>query len=420
MRLDCGTAITNADFHANAKKATMADETSMSHYLRSKTKLLKGRSYGESFHRGLKASGLVSEGTSNVFEVGGGLGDLAAALVPYLAKGRRDMTYTMVEVSPALEIAQKKATEGLECVRHLRGDAQRISELVADADLIIANEVIADFDAAAHVPLKRGGEPTGRLNAMSVKPEDESMWDDAWDMIEKYWLEIPKPEDVFNYVVPTGQMKFVEEVGNALNPGGACIITEHSSKYPRLVPCRGHTEVSMSIPYLERAAQINGMNAASGSLADFIDAKADAEVVDESWVNFILNFGVEDVRYLKSLEERYEAAWGKLMRNQLPGEYPPFDALGKSGKKRLAGLLASGAGPMLAETLETPYLLMERRWDGVSENPKNKSYDLYLSPDEFETLRGKNGWDNPLLKKPKTTMLGVELSEFSYLILRKA
>jgi hypothetical protein len=220
-------------------------------------------------------------------------------------------------------------------------------------------------------------------------------------MIERYGLPIPPHQahgdSPFNFTVPVGQFTFIEELGKALKPSGAALLTEHASEYPRVVELPGHKEATMSLKYLARVAAANGLHVVeSGSLAELISADANAQVVKDNWVNCVLITG-------KSPDE-------------LVGE-----TLQEPVKRQLGWASASEAG-QLPDYMEIKGSVESDVMKKILS--EKRAYDLFLTPAEFEQYRAQRSakdkrWRNERLSSPPTMAVGGDLDQFQYVILQK-
>jgi len=214
-------------------------EPTCSHAFRAPTAALRGRAYGESFLDGLvAATGWRGEGT--VIEVGGGAGWFARAFITR-AQARfgagAPFAYHILDASPYCLEAQgvRLASVGRPVTRHL-GDAQQGFPEGLYADVIIANEVIADFNVA--------DSPDGAP-------------------------------------VQKGAHAFIEHCRATLRPGGAAVLVEYGGlgATPRLVEHLGHEEYSVDFGDLAATARRLGLETRIVPLHDFLDVDFSASLL---------------------------------------------------------------------------------------------------------------------------------------------
>ena len=84
-------------------------ETTLSHLLRVPHPALRGRTYGQALVDALVARGAIREGSVRVLEIGAGLGYVARDVIARLRAAGRTVSYTIVELAPALAEAQQRA-----------------------------------------------------------------------------------------------------------------------------------------------------------------------------------------------------------------------------------------------------------------------------------------------------------------------
>lgn len=280
----------NRGFHQHEKEAKMDDEVSLSHILRKRNSFVKdGQSYGEALGRFILGRGLVPWKAPRIVEVGGGLGDLAADLIPVLKEAGKEPHYTVLDLSPKLQGAQRRrlAEAGL-AADYILGDAEKLERSVGGFDLLISNEAIGDFRVIHSIPLVRDGVHTGSGLGGGRKP-----WGLAWDMIDKYGLEVPKVGDVFSFAVNWGAIRFAESLWRTLSPGGSAFIVENSSPYAEPINVTGHTEYSISELHLGRVFRKLGFDTTIGNVNEFLWVSPEARMVDEQHVNLWLKMGFD-------------------------------------------------------------------------------------------------------------------------------
>ncbi len=220
-----GTAL--GHFHAGIADAdTRFDhaETTLAHAFGEPHPALDGCVWGHRLAHAISARRAIT-GDTVVVEVGGGSGQVAEAFLTVAAPRR----YIRVDRSPALLAAQGvrvPASEGF------LGDATALPLADASADILLANEVIADLPAAR--------TPEG-------------------------WRNV-------------GAEAFVREIARVLRPGGFAYLSEFGGEdqAPEEADQLDHPEVSIDFGVLARVATKCGLTARIVPLAAFMDLRLDA------------------------------------------------------------------------------------------------------------------------------------------------
>ena len=149
-----------------------------------------------------------------VLEVGGGTGTFARAFIQQAASlNGTSINYHILDLSPALMANQRKIlSELLPERRHFQQDATEFDLPDHTFDLIISNEVIADFPVAS---VQRKNGESGREMALTY--------------LDKYDLSDKDAPDAF--VVNAGVFRFIERAWKHLKPGGTLIVSEYGSEH---------------------------------------------------------------------------------------------------------------------------------------------------------------------------------------------
>ncbi|MFC2162267.1 class I SAM-dependent methyltransferase [Candidatus Altiarchaeota archaeon] len=368
--------VDNRGFHRNEKQATMVDEISLAHVLREGNSFVRnGWSYGQALTHYLLEKGMVQGGKPRILEVGPGPGDLAAAAIPTLLEVGKDLSYTMLDIAPHLIAEQTRKThKWRDRVRHVSGDAEKADKLVAGADLVICNEVLADFRTLDNIPKKRGGKPTG---IAEKHPRNQQAWGLAWDMIEKYGLDVPRrllDNPRMSFAINYGAIKFLEALDRVLPPGGAAYVSEFTSEYAKPVSLPGHTEYSISESHFEKTLTKLGFKWEKGGCNDFLGIKHNNKAVDIAQVNL----------------------WLMMKDDPYMGVPQEDDTTLLSGRQFYHE--------------EIRHALTEFRRDPR----KYTKLDRAVTPQEYDELRKKNGWD---VERPQTLPVGAD--DFTYYLIRK-
>ncbi|GDX81982.1 hypothetical protein LBMAG42_37930 [Deltaproteobacteria bacterium] len=221
MYADKATSLGN--FHdAIDDAATRFDlaETTLAHALALPHPALQGQPYGARLCDRLLPD---PAGPTRCLEVGGGTGELGAALVARAAERNLNLGYLRVDRSPALlamQALQNPRTEGR------LGDALALPVENASIDLLIANEIIADLPATR--------TPTGWTN--------------------------------------DGALAFLDEISRVLAPGGRAFLSEFGSEAdePEETEQLDHPEVSIRFDRLVERARALGLTPTLTPIAEFL------------------------------------------------------------------------------------------------------------------------------------------------------
>lgn len=200
-----------------------------------------------------------------VLEVGGGTGSFARSFITQAASlnGTR-INYHILDLSPALMENQRKVlSELLPASSHFHQDATEFDLAGHTFDLIVSNEVIADFPVAA---VQRGN--------------DRRWQGDGAYYVEKYELSDKDAPDSF--VVNAGVFRFIEQAWKHLNPGGTLIVSEYGAenRYPARSFNLNHDEYTIHFGHLARCAARIGFECRLLTLKEFLDLDDEVSVLN--------------------------------------------------------------------------------------------------------------------------------------------
>jgi SAM-dependent methyltransferase len=249
-------------------------ETTLSHLLRIPHPVLAApvgnngggrvaRSYGQALADVLIARGRVPEGAVRVLEIGAGLGYVARDVIARLAAAGRQVSYTIVELSPALAAAQRERLAGVSGVSWVIGDVLGVT-LDGAFDVVLANEMAGDLPARQLNRADLGLTPDGgeldrdKLRAVSAVAADLGLvLDDA-----------PEP-----FYLQTGAIEMIARIATWLAPGGTAVVTEFGdvTAWPRLSTQLDHPELSTHFGLLQQAARAAGLTASVEFVIDLLD-----------------------------------------------------------------------------------------------------------------------------------------------------
>ena len=200
-----------------------------------------------------------------VLEVGGGTGSFARSFIKQAASlNGAGVGYHILDLSPVLMENQRKIlSELLSEDRHFQQDATEFDLPGRTFDLIISNEVIADFPIA------------------SVRRNSENKWEgDGAYYLEKYGLSDNGAPDSF--VVNAGAFRFLERAWKHLAPGGTLIVSEYGAEH--MYAMQGyhlnHEEYSINFGHLAACAAKIGFQGRLLTLKEFLGIDEDVLVLN--------------------------------------------------------------------------------------------------------------------------------------------
>jgi len=202
----------------------------------------------------------------NVLEVGGGTGSFARAFIEQASRigetgaDGTSINYYILDLSPALMENQRKIlSQYLPKSRHFQQDATEFDLPGHTFDLIIANEVIADFPIAS-VERKSGNSGSS-----------DGWQGDGVHYLDKYDLfDADAPE---SFSLNVGAFRFIERSWKHLAPGGTLIVSEYGSerRYPARSVHLNHDEYSIHFGHLASCATKIGFHWRMLTLKEFLE-----------------------------------------------------------------------------------------------------------------------------------------------------
>jgi SAM-dependent methyltransferase len=221
------------------------------------------RTYGQALIDVLIARAAIGGGTVRVLEIGAGLGYVARDAIARLRSAGREVSYTIVELSPALAAAQRERLAGVAGVTWVVGDVLTAA-LDGSFDLILANEMAGDLPARQLTRLDLGLAADGgtvdrdKLRGYSATAADLGLALD--DAPETFYLQ-------------TGAIDMIKRIAGWLAPGGTAVITEFGdvTAYPRLSTQLDHPELSTHFGLLMQTARGAGLTADIEFVIDLLD-----------------------------------------------------------------------------------------------------------------------------------------------------
>jgi hypothetical protein len=234
-------------------------ETTVNHSFRFPSEPLGGLDYGSRFCistlRPEVVPSLPRSDRLNVLEVGGGTGTFARSFIEQAATSSAaalegmELNYHILDLSPTLIQNQKKLlSQILPADRHFQQDATQFDIPDRKFDLIIANEVVADFPMALVQRCSRS-EP-GDKDERSVASNNQRWQGAGTHYLEKYDLATEAAPDSF--LVSAGAFQFIERCWEHLFPGGTLVISEYGAaqRYPVQAFHLNHEEFSIHFGHL--------------------------------------------------------------------------------------------------------------------------------------------------------------------------
>jgi len=243
-------------------------EPTINHILRFPHEALGGLDYGSRFCNSTlrpEVLPLLNQSSQlEVLEVGGGTGTFAHSFLRQAASlNGNGIKYHILDLSPTLMKHQRKIlSELLPEHRHFHQNATEFDLPEHTFDLIISNEVIADFPVAS---VQRNG--------------DEWKGDGAY-YVEKYDLADKDAPDSF--LVNAGAIRFLERAWKHLRPGGALIVSEYGAEqiYPQQGYHLNHQAYSIHFGHLAASAAKIGFECRLLPLKEFVQLNDDVLVLN--------------------------------------------------------------------------------------------------------------------------------------------
>lgn len=251
-------------------------EPTVNHSFRFPSEALGGLDYGARFCLAALNREVVplldQKDDLRVLEVGGGTGSFARSFLRQAVELRPStgtgvgLNYNIMDLSPALIRSQELMLSGFS-VEHFRQDATKLNLPGQVFDLILANEVIADFPIAE---VQRVRDERGELRWQG---------EGAYYM-EKYDLSDDGAPQSF--LVNAGSFHFIERAWEHLAPGGTLILTEYGgpSTYAVQSYHLNHAEFSIHFGHLEACAKKVGFHCRLLTLKEFLGIDEDVLMLD--------------------------------------------------------------------------------------------------------------------------------------------
>lgn len=277
-------------------------EPTINHGFRFPNDALGGLSYGARFCVStLQLLPGVDE--IDVLEVGGGTGSFAAGFIEQASKTERPaINYQIVDLSPALIASQQQRLSSLGArVDHFQQDATQLQIPDRKFDLIISNEVIADFSVS---PVSRNGNEWQGPGAA---------------YLEKYGLQDEGAPPSF--LLNTGAIMFLERAWEHLAPGGILLVSEYGDEftYPVQAYHLNHEEFSIHFGHLKKCAEQIGFSCRLMSLKEFLAIDDQVPTLDGQeeqilCLNHVFRDHGEALPFALISEREFKTRYGELAR----------------------------------------------------------------------------------------------------------
>ena len=274
-----GTSESVIDFHLDGIEDASWEfdliEPTVNHSFRVPGEPLGGLDYGSRFAVSTLRRDVVpllgQRDRLEVLEVGGGTGTFARSFLQQSQKlkdealSHVELNYHILDLSPALMKNQRELlSHVMPADRHFHQDATKFDLAGKRFDLIIANEVVADFPMAA-VKRARADGPG------EAKDPTITRWEGPGARyLEKYSLDTSDAPDSF--LLNAGAFEFIERCFEHLVPGGALLVSEYGSphQYPSQAYQLSHEEFSIHFGHLAACAARVGFDCRLLTLKEFL------------------------------------------------------------------------------------------------------------------------------------------------------
>jgi putative S-adenosyl-L-methionine-dependent methyltransferase len=233
-------------------------EPTVNHGLRFPTQLLSGQDYGTRFCDAVFSGGFSGKTKFEVLEIGGGTGSFAHSFIQRVQANGNAITYHIMDLSPELAASQRRSLSDIRPpVGHINQDATHFDLPGRKFDLIVSNEVIADFPVAG----------------VERKPADDDgvhFRGEGAPFIEKYSLAVDDAPD--HFYVNSGVFQFLERAWRHLDSGGRLILSEYGSetRYPVESFHLNHAEFAIHFGHVVECARKIGFKCRLTKLTEFL------------------------------------------------------------------------------------------------------------------------------------------------------
>lgn len=270
-------------------------ETTLSHLFRGPSPLLAGASYAERVIQYLINENYLKRDATQLLEVGGGMGHLAAGILSYLKTHESalydQLSYTIVDLSPALrseQLAQLKKAGVEDKVKWISGNVETLTLPENSVDLLISNEVIGDFTTVklTHESLNLDQHPETNEAIASWSSEQAEALGKAGALLKRYGFPLRDAPEEFYFNV--GAIEFISKIEGALRQGGTAFVTEYGElmRFPVPGTHLDHIEFSIHFGFLANAAKQEGLEVVFEYVQNVIGLDLDAFTLETTRTYF--------------------------------------------------------------------------------------------------------------------------------------
>ena len=280
--------------------------------------LIQPASYGSLVGKYLRETTNLPAQPESIIEVGGGYGSLMAGLLTVVQPKK----LTMVDISNFLLKQQQQTLKDSPAEFICQDIFSFLPTVRQPVDLLIANEIIADFPTATEIEQKLLRPRLERAESFSPTPTEklnnldaDELLGEVARLIATYRLDITDLPDLFN--LNLGALLFIEQL--AKTDIQRIFITEHGAdtelpypfsiqlrtydrldKNPRQVKLKDHDEYTIRFDHLEATARKLGFKVRRFHLMDLLQVRFDDEI------NYLLTTGRTTSEEQEILLEFYE------------------------------------------------------------------------------------------------------------------
>ena len=307
------------DFHQNAIADASWEfdwiEPTLNHAFRFPSDVFEGQDYGSRFRNATLSAEIMTFPTTSpleVLEVGGGTGSFAVSFLRQASQVSQTSTspvtlnYHIVDLSPALMVNQQALHSALPTkVTYLQQNAVELDIPGCEFDLIMANEVIADFPTAEVTRVQAGpGLPNSTYHGAGA------------EYILKYDLPVADAPEHFH--VNAGVFDFIERAWNHLKPDGAVVLSEYGGDtYPVRQSHLNHDEYSIHFGHVMASASKIGFKCRLVTLKQFLNLNDDVLTLDGSaehilCLNYVLQKFGSTLPYAAISKREFQARFQEI------------------------------------------------------------------------------------------------------------
>jgi hypothetical protein len=281
-------------------------EPTVSHSFRFPSPAFGNLSYGARFCDATFDLLATDNSPLKMLEVGGGTGSFASSFLDRAdtQSPASKVEYHLLDLAPTLFEKQQQALAAyLSPAHHYLQNATELCLPEQKFDLIVANEVIADFPVA---------------RAERVKTQAGSGWSGGGARyVEEFGLDGPDVPDAF--WVNSGVIEFIRRAWNHLSHDGVLIMTEYGgiNRYPVRAYHLNHDEFSIQFGHVQKCAQVLGFDCRILALKEFLSIDDRVEFLDGQeerilCLNHVLRKFGGSLPYAAISRKEFETRWRPL------------------------------------------------------------------------------------------------------------